>query len=147
MRNTEQIYLELFSVKLSCFPLLVLIEGLSCSIIIFADVATPANALNMPSQHRSTEAENHRHNHLLPDLHSKDVSQDRPRTDVNFVRSPGSEDGRLPWKAGKVPRSSNTCSKRARSTQVEDAPAITLADEVKGLTDKSLTRNGSLGNC
>lgn len=108
------------------------------------DVATPANALDMPSQHRSTEAENHRHNHLLPDLHSKDVSQDRPRTDVNFVRSPGSEDGRLPWKAGKVPRSSNTCSKRARSTQVEDASAIILADEVKGLTDKSLTRNGSL---
>ncbi|KAF8031340.1 hypothetical protein BT93_D0507 [Corymbia citriodora subsp. variegata] len=108
------------------------------------DAATPANALDMPSQHKSTEAENYRHNHLLPDMHSKDVSQDRPRTDGNFVRSPGSEDVRLPWKAGKVPRNSNTCSKRARNTQVEDASAITLADEVKGLTDKSLTRSGSL---
>ncbi|KAI6707181.1 hypothetical protein NL676_010143 [Syzygium grande] len=108
------------------------------------DVATPVNALDMPSQHKSTEAENYRHNHLLPDLHCKDVAQDRPRSDVNFVHSPGSEDVRLPWKAGKVPRNNNTSSKRARSTQVEDASAITLADEVKGLTDKSLTRSGSL---
>lgn len=133
--------------KLSCFPLLVLIEGLPCSIIIFPDVATPVNALDMPSQHKSTEAENYRHNHLLPDLHSKDVSQDLSRTDVNFVRSPGFEDVRLPWKAGKVSRNNNTCSKRARSTQVEDGSAIALADEVKGLKDKSLTRSGSLGNC
>ncbi|XP_030538032.1 uncharacterized protein LOC115746419 isoform X2 [Rhodamnia argentea] len=108
------------------------------------DVATPVNALDMPSQHKSTEAENYRHNHLLPDLHNKDVTQDLPRTDVSFVRSPGSEDVRLPWKAGKVSRNNNTCSKRARSTQVEDASAITLADEVKGLKDKSLTRSGSL---
>ncbi|XP_056173752.1 uncharacterized protein LOC115692282 isoform X3 [Syzygium oleosum] len=108
------------------------------------DVATPVNALDMPSQHKTTEAENYRHNHLLPDFHSKDVAQDRPRSDVNFVHSPGSEDVRLPWKAGKVPRNNNTSSKRARSTQVEDASAITLADEVKGLTDKSLTRSGSL---
>ncbi|XVF10510.1 hypothetical protein REPUB_Repub07fG0189100 [Reevesia pubescens] len=95
------------------------------------------NALDSASWSKIPDAELCRHTSQLPSCQTEVLSEQHDHRGTScHLTNPGSDAVNTQRKAGKMPRSSGGCSKRARVGQLEDTMSSAGVDDGKDINDK-----------
>ncbi|XWS50016.1 hypothetical protein CRYUN_Cryun12cG0052200 [Craigia yunnanensis] len=101
------------------------------------DETIVVNALESASWGRIPDAELCRHASQLPSCQTEELSEQHDHRGTScHLPSPGRDVVNTQRKAGKMPRSSSGCSKRALVAQLEDTMASAGVDDVTDINDK-----------
>lgn len=103
----------------------------------FADETGVVNALESVSWSKIPDAELCKHASQLPSCQAEELYEQHDyRGTSRHLLNPAPDVVNAQRKAGKMPRSSSGCSKRARVAQLEDSVSSAGVDDVKDITDK-----------